>query len=103
MIQEVGYRGGEVEVFGSDLIENAMGFPDGYIRHDVCHHQGMVAKGDFNEKIWVEECESGLDYLIHYPKTRSYGVQGHPEWGHKETEDLFFAGIDLVMNYQEGN
>jgi len=118
MIQECGYRGGQVEVTVSDALEDAMNLDvpmrqDGrypvYLEHDVCHHQGMFVGRESDNNVvfgWSHNEEKEhryLDYVIHYPKTRSYGVQGHPEWGHKETEDLFFAGVDLVMKYQEGN
>lgn len=110
MIQECGYRGGHVDVIVSDDLEDAMGLEPilkkggrdfHNIPHNVCHHQGMVSGPDDDKKsvfgFTHDDGNGYLDYVIHYPKTRSYGVQGHPEWGHKETEDLFFAGIDLVM------
>lgn len=108
MVQECGYRGGNHEIIISNELEDAMGIEPvltkwgrevRYIPHNVCHHQGMIAKGEDTDTVFAFDGDSGsnLDYVIHYPKTRSYGVQGHPEWGHKETEDLFFAGIDLVM------
>lgn len=113
MIQEVGYRGGRVEIVVSDDLETALGLElivtkhgsiPNYLEHDVCHHQGMVAGfgHDGGSVYGFSQSSTQLDYVIHYPETRSYGVQGHPEWGHKETEDLFFAGIDLVMK-QEGS
>lgn len=93
MIQECGYHGGEVDIKTSHAL--SMGK---ILKHNVCHHQGMIANSNCdNLAVWGYSTEECLDYVIHYPKTRSYGVQGHPEWGHKETEDLFFAGIDLVM------
>lgn len=115
MIQECGYRGGNTDMIVSDFLEVAMGLEpifkkDGIvphkIPHNVCHHQGMLTGPDADcDSVFGFTHDDGngcLDYVIHYPKTRSYGVQGHPEWGHKETEDLFFAGIDLVMNYGKG-
>lgn len=114
MIQECGYRGGNAKIIVSNIIEHHMGFEtplkmDGrgpiLLDHNVCHHQGMLAGPDADEDTIFGFTDDGLDdsldYVIHYPKTRSYGVQGHPEWGHKETEDLFFAGIDLVMSSGE--
>lgn len=104
MSQEVGYRGGKVNTVVSDELVDALNLDDTYIDHDVCHHQGMHVGPDADQGHvygWSNESRD-LDYLIHYPETRSYGVQGHPEWGHRETEDLFFAGVDLVMKYQEG-
>lgn len=111
MIQECGYRGGNREIIISDALEDAMGLEPiltewgretRYIPHNVCHHQGMIAIGGDSDSVFALDGGPGdLDYVIHYPKTRSYGVQGHPEWGHKETEDLFFAGIDLVMSSGE--
>lgn len=109
MIQECGYRGGNSKIIVSNDLEDALGLEPIYkmdgryfheVPHNVCHHQGMLAGPDADcDTIFgfTDEGTSSLDYVIHYPKTRSYGVQGHPEWGHKETEDLFFAGIDLVM------
>lgn len=110
MIQECGYRGGNAKVIVSSALEDFMGLEapmkmDGrgpiLLDHNVCHHQGMLTGPDADEDtvfgFTPDEGNGCLDYVIHYPKTRSYAVQGHPEWGHKETEDLFFAGIDLVM------
>lgn len=114
MIQECGYRGGNAKIIVSNELEDFMGLEvplkmDGrgpvLLDHNVCHHQGMLTGPDADEGTIFGFTDDGLDdsldYVIHYPETRSYGVQGHPEWGHKETEDLFFAGIDLVMDYED--
>lgn len=110
MIQECGYRGGNSKIIVSNELEDALGLEgplkmDGrgpvLLDHNVDHHQGMLVGPDADKDTIFGFTDDGLDdsldYVIHYPKTRSYGVQGHPEWGHKETEDLFFAGIDLTM------
>jgi len=72
----------------------------------VDHHQGIIrsennfAKGkyrliDLREDNSIRN-ENSPEYVLYYPKTRSLCFQPHPEWGHKETEDLFF---DLIEEY----
>lgn len=70
----------------------------------VDHHQGMkrgytFAKGQFRlgdlryQKI-VQHLSP--EYVLYYPKTRSFCFQPHPEWGHEGTEGLFF---ELLEDY----
>lgn len=62
------------------------------VRED--HHQGILPV--MGAKIVLRDVSDGNIEACHYEKTKSFCFQGHPEWGHKETEDLFF---DLLKEY----
>ena len=46
------------------------------IRANSCHHQQCVP----NEEGIVLADLDGVPELLYFPKTKSFGVQGHPEW-----------------------
>lgn len=39
--------------------------------------------------------------IMWWPETRSYGFQGHPEYRHKMSADLFFRGLDRALAYKD--
>lgn len=39
--------------------------------------------------------------LLWWPKTRSFGFQGHPEYGHEPSSRLFFKALDRALNYKD--
>lgn len=92
MIQHLGFC-----VSGDVLMEypnGSGGFSARIVRVD--HHQGIVAHKDaiFEGFIWVDDVGMVVDYVVHYPETKSLCFQPHPEWGHQGTEDYFFELIE---------
>lgn len=47
------------------------------IKTNSCHHQMMLPPSEDNV---LGRAPDGTTELVYYPETRSYGVQGHPEW-----------------------
>ena len=89
LVQDHGLISGYVsmwELFEQDGIEHKV-FVD--------HHQGILPTEEAVGFIHGPDIPSGehIAYACFYPKTRSLCFQPHPEWGHKETENIFF---DLV-------
>lgn len=73
------------------------------------HHQMMKANEESvvlayseNQSTYVMDYEKRLpkpDYepeAIWYPRTKSFCFQPHPEWGHKETTDLFWGLMEKI-------
>lgn len=68
----------------------------------VDHHQGMIANPSALLIGWLgEERYQGYDYSFYYPETNSFCFQPHPEWGHKETHDVFFEHLELITNRKD--
>lgn len=55
-----------------------------------CHHQMMVPSETIGHEIIACAAE-GVPEIIYYPKYRDLCFQAHPEWGHKNTTDLFMG------------
>ena len=61
----------------------------------VDHHQGIVARPDVIDDAHIDDVQHDdrPDYLVFYPKTKSFCFQPHPEWGHQDTEFYFFKKL----------
>lgn len=95
MIQDLGGTiSGDVECFINWGLEEDIE----WLKLRVDHHQGMVRSDCVSVHGSTHNARLGyrVDYSLFYPETKSYCFQPHPEWGHKETEDLFF---DLIKEY----
>ena len=57
------------------------------------HHQVILptTEGFVFLRAVVDDVVEG----VYYPHTKSFCFQPHPEWGHKETKDLFFSFLNL--------
>jgi GMP synthase-like glutamine amidotransferase len=98
MIQHLGETfSGDLDLYGYRYPRNAyLAESLGKVRVD--HHQGIVAKNGA-ELAWPSGFRHGeqeIAYEAWYPETKSLCFQGHPEWGHKGTEDRFF---ELMERY----
>lgn len=106
LIQHHGYVGGLRAVAGYT--------GDGYKTADfgvvdACHHQGILCPVDGEALMWIGlnnykegtvSPEQWPVYALNFPKTNSFGVQWHPEWGHKNSRELFFS---LMNEHLLGN
>lgn len=60
------------------------------------HHQGMILANDWWDSpnipypVYWDARDDNLE-VVFYPGTESLCFQAHPEWGHAETKELFFA------------
>lgn len=89
MIQHVSGHGS-----GSHAIFDASGTKIGMV--NTCHHQVMVMPDNGRGSVLAVSSE-GYPEIVYFEKDRAFGVQGHPEWGHQNMEDLFFDGIEQFI------
>lgn len=101
MVQHIEPRiSGEVYAYDGDLLTDA-------VELLVDHHQGMISGGESTLFTWYwsttnqKSFDCVFDYSFYYPKTNSFCFQPHPEWGHKETHDLFFKHLDMIISRED--
>ena len=68
----------------------------------ACHHQGiLVPKPENSLFSYAHHLGSPYNEIalgVWFPEIKGLGIQSHPEWGHKQTHDLFF---NLISKYLE--
>lgn len=57
-----------------------------------CHHQCLLPNGknEVDYHVLGRDVRDENIEIVFFPKFKQLAFQAHPEWGHKETEDLFF-------------
>lgn len=59
------------------------------------HHQEMIPT---KYGATLGQAEDGVREVIYYPDEDILCFQPHPEWGHKETHEIFFTAIEQLVD-----
>lgn len=92
LVQHIGGHGGCThEVFHYDT-KGSLG------KINSCHHQMMVPTEEAELIAFSLYSGGECPEIIFYPESKDLCFQAHPEWGHVNTTDLFFANLSYCLD-----
>lgn len=96
MIQHINGHGGNNHYVYSYKTGRILG------QTNSCHHQMMIPTSEAELLVFsrLDEDEGRCPEIIFYEKSKDLCFQAHPEWGHRNTTDLFFYHIKTCLGLE---